>query len=80
MNFKVFFRTLVFLAILFVVLYAGMHNTQDVEFYFPLAFAKSVHQPAALIFFAMFAVGVLAGTMFHGGGKKGGSGAREKKA
>ncbi len=71
MNFKVFLRSLVFLAILFVVLYAGINNTKEIEFSFPLAFAKSIHQPAAFIFFAIFAVGVLGGTMLTAGGGKG---------
>jgi uncharacterized integral membrane protein len=73
MNFKTFLRTLVFLAMLFVVLYAGMYNTEDISFSFPIALEKSIHKPAALIFFAIFAVGVLAGTMLHGGGKGRGS-------
>ena len=69
MSFKSLLRTLVFLAMLFVVLYAGMYNTEDISFSFPIAFATAIHKPAALIFFAIFAVGVLAGTMLHSGGK-----------
>jgi uncharacterized membrane protein YciS (DUF1049 family) len=69
MSFKTFLRTLVFLAMLFVVLYAGMNNTETISFSFPLAFEKPVHQQAGIIFFVIFAVGVLAGTMLHGGGK-----------
>jgi uncharacterized integral membrane protein len=78
MTFKSFFRTLVFLAMLFVVLYAGMYNTEDIPFSFPIALEKTIHKPAALIFFAVFAVGVLAGTMLHGGGKGRSSGSKDK--
>jgi uncharacterized integral membrane protein len=78
MNFKTLFRTVVFLAILFVVLYAGMYNTEEISFSFPLAFDKAIHKPAALIFFAIFAVGVLAGTMLHLGGKGGRGSSKDK--
>jgi uncharacterized integral membrane protein len=74
MNFKTFLRTIIFLAILFVVLYITMHNQQDTEFSFPVALQRSIREPAALIYFGMFAIGVLAGTMLHGGsGKSSGS-------
>jgi uncharacterized integral membrane protein len=79
MNFKSFFRTLVFLVMLFIVLYAGMYNTEDISFSFPIAFERSIHRPAGLIFFAIFAIGVLAGTMLHGGGKGSRSGGSKEK-
>ena len=75
MNFATFFKTLVILAVLFVMLYVGMNNTHEINFYFPIAgtTAKApIHTSAALIFFGMFAIGVLGGTMLHGGGGKGG--------
>jgi uncharacterized integral membrane protein len=67
MNFKVLLRSIVFLAILFVVLYAGMNNVNSIEFSFPLALQRPIREPAALIFFAIFAVGVLGGTMLTAG-------------
>jgi uncharacterized membrane protein YciS (DUF1049 family) len=72
MNFKVFLRTIVFLAILFTMLYVGMTNTQKISFAFPLLTDKPVTAPAAIVYFIIFAVGVVAGTMFHlgGGGAK----------
>lgn len=71
MNIKLFLRTVVFLAILFVMLYVGMNNLQPIKFSFPLASDKAVEQPAALIYFGIFAVGVLAGAVLGaGGGKK----------
>ena len=62
------FRATVFLLILFVVLYVGMNNTGSILFSFPLAFPKDIHAPAAFIYFAVFAVGVVAGTMLSFGG------------
>ena len=77
MSFKVLLRSILFLLILFVMLYAGMNNTESIEFSFPIAFSKSIREPAALIFFGVFADGVLGGTLLHaGGGRK--SGGREK--
>lgn len=79
MSFKVLFRSLVFLAILFVVLYAGINNTQSIEFSFPLVFQKNIREPAALVYFALFAIGVLGGTMLTaGGGGRRGGGSKDK--
>jgi len=65
MSIKLFLRTIVFLAALFVILYVGMTNPKEIDFYFPLLSAKPsapvLHQPAALIYFSIFAIGVLAG-------------------
>jgi len=75
MSFKVLLRSVVFLAILFAVLYAGIHNTKEIEFSFPLLFQKDIRQSAALIYFCIFAIGVLGGTVLTagGGGRRGGS-------
>jgi hypothetical protein len=80
MYFKVFLRTILFLAIVFLFIYTAMENRQDIDFYFPLLLAKKVTAPAWSVFFALFAVGVFGGTLLHaGGGKaKGGDGARRK--
>ena len=79
MTFKSFLRTLVFLIMLFVVLYAVMYNTEVISFSFPGVFERDIHKPAALIFYVIFAVGVVAGTMLHGGGKGSkGSGSKDK--
>ena len=78
---KAVVKTLALLAILFVMLYVGMNNTHVIDFHFPVAGANAktpIHSSAALIFFGVFAVGVLAGTILAvgghsaGGGKKGG--------
>ena len=68
MNFKAIIRSLIFLIILFAMLYVGMNNTGMIDFSFPGVLAKSIREPAALIFFGVFAVGVLGGTLLHTGG------------
>lgn len=63
---KAVIRTIAFLAILFIMLYVGMNNTHDIQFFFPIAgtTAKTpIHASAALIYFAVFAIGVLGGTV-----------------
>jgi hypothetical protein len=82
--FKAVVKTIALLAILFVMLYVGMNNGHEIDFHFPIAgtTAKTpVHANAALIYFGVFAIGVLAGTMLHTGSGGGGtkkSGAKEK--
>lgn len=82
---KAVVKTIALLGILFVMLYVGMNNTHAIDFHFPVAgtTAKTpIHAVAALIFFGVFAVGVLAGTIMtvgngRGSGKKS-AGSREK--
>jgi hypothetical protein len=82
--FKAVFKTFFLLIILFVMLYVGMNNTKEIDFSFPIAGTtdkKPIHESAALIYFGVFAVGVLAGTMLHSGGggaKKSASSSKEK--
>lgn len=76
--FKAVLKTFALLIILFVMLYVGMNNTKEIDFNFPIAGTTAkdpVHASAGVIFFGIFAVGVIAGTMLHfgGGGKKSGS-------
>ena len=79
MSFKAVLKSIAFLSILFVMLYVGMNNTENINFSFPVALKERIKAPAAIIFFGMFAVGVLAGTLLHSGGgarKSGGGGAK----
>jgi len=77
---KAIFKTFALLAILFVMLYVGMNNTHVIDFRFPLAGVteqKPINASAALIFFGVFAVGLLAGTIIAvggGAGRKSGGG------
>ena len=67
MSFKVLLKTVVFLAILFVVLFVGINNRQSADFYFPGVLDKKLTTDAALIYFGMFAVGVIAGAVLAAG-------------
>ncbi len=81
MSFAAVIKSIFFLLILFVVLYVGMNNVHEINLFFPIAgtTAKTpIHSSAALIFFGMFAVGVLAGTLLTAGGG-GGSGKKSKE-
>lgn len=72
---KAVVKTIVLLCILFAVLYVGMNNIQQIDFNFPVAGItekKPLHTSAALIFFGMFAIGLIAGTILNVGGKSGG--------
>ena len=72
---KAVVKTIALLGILFVMLYVGMNNRHTIDFNFPVAGTTDkspVHAPAALIFFGVFAVGLIAGTILaYGGGKAG---------
>ena len=81
MSFQAVIKSVLFLALLFVVLYMGMNNPQKIDFRFPIAgvtASEPIRAPAAIIYFGVFAVGVLAGTLLHSSksGKK--SGGKEK--
>ena len=72
---KAVVKTIALLAILFVMLYVGMNNTHEIDFHFPVAgtTAKTpVHATAAVIYFSVFAIGMLAGTILWVGGGGGG--------
>jgi preprotein translocase subunit SecG len=82
MNAQTFFRTIGFLIILFLVVFVSIENTQPIDFRFSLIAEKPVRASAAIIYFAMFAVGVVGGTLLHHSGKgggRGGEGASKKK-
>ena len=75
---KAVVKTIALLAILFVMLYVGMNNGHTVDFQFPVAGTTDkspIRAQAALIYFGVFAIGVLAGTIltFGSGGKGGGA-------
>jgi uncharacterized integral membrane protein len=75
MNAQTFFRTVGFLIILFLAVYVSIENTQAIDFHFSLLAEKPLRMPAEILYFAMFAVGVVGGTLLHNsGGKSGGRG------
>ena len=75
---KTVVKTIACLAILFVMVYVGMQNTHEIDFRFPVAGTTAkdpIHAPAALIYFGVFAAGVLVTVLVMvggGGGKKSG--------
>lgn len=78
MSFSAVLKSIAFLALLFVMLYVGMNNPHQIDFQFPIAGTtakKPIHAPAAIIYFGVFAAGVLAGTLLHSSrsGKKSGA-------
>jgi preprotein translocase subunit SecG len=86
MNAATFFRTTFFLLILFVVIYIGTENTQTIDFHFSLLLGKPARTSAALVYFVVFAVGVIGGTLLNawagkadGRGKAEAEGGRSKK-
>lgn len=79
--FKAVVKTFALLCILFVMLYVGMNNIHQIDFNFPVTAQKPIHTSAALIFFGMFAVGLLAGTILAvrtGGGAKRSGGGKDR--
>ncbi|HEX3731163.1 MAG TPA: hypothetical protein VHV47_15230 [Opitutaceae bacterium] len=81
MSFKAVLRSIFFLLILFIMLYVGMNNTQRIDFRFPGVLKETLTAAAGLIYFGVFAVGVIAGTILtagSGGGRKSGGASREK--
>ena len=73
MNAKVLFKTIFLIIVLLLLVLMGMHNQTTITFTLPPLLAKTISQPAALMYFGFFAVGVLTGTILTaGGGKRGG--------
>jgi uncharacterized integral membrane protein len=79
MGFKLLLRIVVFLAMLFVLLYVVINNTNTIHFSFPVVVAQGVSAPAAYIYFGIFGIGVVAGAMLNSGGGKKTSSKSEKK-
>ena len=74
MNAKILLKTLFLILILSLLVLMGMNNRQSVDLSLPPILPKKQTQPAALMYFAFFGVGVLTGTVLTAGvgGKRGG--------
>jgi uncharacterized integral membrane protein len=79
MNAKLLFKTIFLIAILLLLVLMGMHNRTNITFTLPPLINESITQPAAIMYFGFFAVGVLTGTVLTAGGKRGGSGGGKSK-
>jgi uncharacterized integral membrane protein len=75
MNFKLLFKTAFLVVLLLFLVLMGMNNRGTVSFDLPPVLPRTLKQPAAIMYFGFFAIGVLTGTVLTaGGGKKGTSG------
>jgi uncharacterized integral membrane protein len=72
MNAKLLLKTIFLIGILLLLVIMGMNNQQHVQLSMPPIMPKSQSLPAAFMYFAFFAVGVLTGTILTAGGKRGG--------
>ena len=70
MNAKLLLKTIFVMLVLLLLVIMGMNNRHEVTFTLP-PLIKSVSQPAALMYFGFFGMGVLTGAIFFAGGKKG---------
>ena len=74
MNAKILLKSLFVVLVLLLLVLMGMNNRELVNFALPPIVPRRIQQPAALMYFACFAVGFLTGTIvWAGGGKKGSS-------
>lgn len=80
MNAKLLLKTIFLIIVLLLLVIMGMHNQRMVPFVLPPLVPHPVSQPAAIMYFGFFAVGVLTGTVLTAGGGKRGSGGSSGKA
>ncbi len=73
MNAKLLCKTIFLIAILLLLVLMGMNNRDSVKVALPPILPKPLTQPAAIMYFAFFAIGVLTGTILTAGGGKGGT-------
>ena len=70
MNAKLLFKTIFLMLVLLLLVMMGMNNQKKVSFSFPPLLKRSISQPAAIMYFTFFAVGVITGTVLTAGGSK----------
>lgn len=83
MNAKLLFKAVFTLVLLLLLILMGLNNKQSVSFSLPPLLKSSVSQPAAIMYFAFFAVGLLTGVVWtsgNGGKKSSGSSSSSKPA
>ncbi len=72
MNAKLLFKTVFLIVVLLFLVLMGMNNQGTISFSLPPVLPKTVSQPAAIMYFAFFAIGFITGTFVTAGGGKGG--------
>lgn len=68
---KLILKTAFLVAVLLLLVIMGMNNRQEVELAMPPLLPKAQKQPAAIMYFAFFGVGLLTGSILTAGGKRG---------
>lgn len=71
-------KTLFFMAVLLLLVMMGVHNRGTVDFNLPPVLKNVIQQPAALMYFAFFAVGVVTGCILSLGRKPKPAGKEQK--
>ncbi len=71
MNAKVLLKSLFFVLVLLLLVLMGMNNRGVVDFVLPPLIPQKIQLPAALMYFAFFAIGFLTGTLVWAGLGKG---------
>lgn len=69
---KLILKTAFLVAVLLLLVIMGMNNRQPVELSMPPLLPKVQKQPAAIMYFGFFGVGLLTGSILTAGGKRGG--------
>jgi hypothetical protein len=77
---KLLLKPIFLVLVLSLLVIMGMHNRQMVPFSLPPIVSHPVSQPAALMYFAFFAIGVITGTVLTAGGGKKGAGASSRSS
>lgn len=73
-------KTVFFMGVLLFLVLMGVDNRGMVDFQLPPVLREEVRQPAALMYFGFFAVGVITGTLAALGQKKPAAGKPTKPA
>jgi uncharacterized integral membrane protein len=79
MNSKLLLKVLFLMAVLLLLVLMGMNNQHRVQFYLEPILGKGIKAPAAIMYFAFFAIGVISATILNVG-KKGGSSSKGKSS
>ncbi len=74
MNAKLLLKTVFLMIVLLLLVIMGMHNQRSINFVLPPLVNRPVTQPAAIMYFGFFAIGVITGTVLTAGSGKKGSG------
>ncbi len=69
---RIIFKTAFLIVLLLLLVVMGMNNRQTVELNMPPLLGQTQRQPAAIMYFGFFAIGLLAGVVLTAGKKGGG--------